>query len=583
MTKRACAIALAVVLGVSGCTDSDTVGLDPMSAAVNSNRQVVVSPSTASLAPGATQQFSAQLLQNGVPKKATFVWSSSNAAVATVSNAGLVTAVSDGQAIITATTTAPQTSGTATVTVHTPPPAPVARFAFACTDLSCTFDADSSSAQPGASYGWSFGDGSPADTGSSVAHTYAAAGSYAVTLTVTDSGGSDDTTRVVTVTAPPPPPIAHFSYACTQLSCSFDASASQTGLGAAFNWNFGDGTAADTGTTAAHTYAAAGSYNVTLTVTDSGGTDDTTQAVTVTAPPQPAIVATIPLNRRPFGSTVAPNGTAWIGQLDTGTVHRLDVAGAQFTGAAEFGSMFSGPLSVTANADGSRVYAATWGGLVGSINTQTLAVERSVHLPINFNNASNIIATPAGDTVFVGMTSGEIYKVDLQNEVILAGRTLPVAAGYHFAWNMDRTRLYASARDADGTPGRVYELDPVTLNVPRIFMTNARPQGIAFSPDGALLYIANELGDVLVWDVAANTLAGTITTGCRGFGLVRGPDTGWLHVTCPLDGRMVVVDPGSGATIATLATGGRPRRPSFDPATGSVIVPNETGWVDIVR
>jgi DNA-binding beta-propeller fold protein YncE len=64
---------------------------------------------------------------------------------------------------------------------------------------------------------------------------------------------------------------------------------------------------------------------------------------------------------------------------------------------------------------------------------------------------------------------------------------------------------------------------------------------------------------------------------------VRRPDTGWLYVTCPLDGRVVVVDPDGGATIATLMTGGRPRRPSWDPATSSVIVPNESGWVDIIR
>lgn len=582
MTKRYCAIALTTVLSLFGCTDSDTVG--PMSAAVGGNREVVVSPSAVLLTPGATQQFSAQLLQNGVPKKATFVWSSSNASVATVSSAGLVTAIADGDAIITATTTAPQVSGTATVNVRTPPPAPVARFVFSCTHLSCTFNADSSSALPGASFVWTFGDSTAADSGRTPVHTYAAAGSYAVQLTVTDSGGSDDTTRVVTVTAPPPPPIAHFTYSCDELSCSFDATASQAQAGAAFNWNFGDSTAADTGMTAAHTYAAAGSYDVTLTVTDIGGTDDTTQTVTVTAPvPPPAIVATIPLSRKPFGSTVAPNGTGWVGLLDSGVVHRLDVAGTQLTGAVEFGFMFGGPLGLSTNADGSTIYAAGWSGLIGSINTQTLAVEHSVHLPINFNNASNIIATPAGDTVYVGMTSGEIYKVDLQNEVILASKTLPVAAGYHFAWNQDRTRLYASARDADGTPGRVYELDPANLNVPRAFMTNARPQGIAFSGDGALLYIANELGGVLVWNVAANTLAGTISTGCRGFGLVRRPDTGWLYVTCPLDGRAVVVDPGTGTTIATLATGGRPRRPSFDPATGTVIVPNESGWVDIVR
>lgn len=666
MTKRQCAIALTAVLGLSGCTDSTPSGLGSISAAVGGNRQVVVSPNTASLTPGATQQFTAQLLQNDVPKKASFVWSSSNNAVATVSSTGLVSARADGQAIITATTSAPTTSGTATVTVRTPPPAPVARFVSACTHLSCafnadsssalpgaifvwtfgdstsadsgrtathsygaagnypvrltvtdsggsddtvrvvtvtapppspvarfaytcsyltcTFNADSSSALPGASFAWTFGDSTPADSGRTATHNYAAAGSYAVRLVVTDSGGSDDTVRVLTVMAAPPAPVARYTYSCADLSCSFDASASQAGAGATFSWNFGDGTAAVAGTTPAHTYATAGSYDVQLTVTDSGGVDDTTQTVTVTAPiPPPTIVATIPLSRRPFGSVVAPSGTAWIGQLDTGTVQRLDVPSAQFTGAAELGSLLNGPAVVAANAAGTRVYAATISGLVGSINAQTLAIEHTVHVPINFNNTANITATPAGDTVFVGMTSGEIYKIDLQNEMFLANRTFPVGASYHFAWNSDRSRLYASARDDDGTPGKVYELDPVTLIASRVFVTNARPQGIAFSGDDTRLYIANEQGGVLVWNVAANTVADTIATGCRGGGLLRRPDTGWLYVTCPLDGRVVVVDPSSGVTIANIAMGGRPREPSFDPATGSVIVPNESGWVDIIR
>jgi len=88
------------------------------------------------------------------------------------------------------------------VDTTTPPPVappttpdlfPVASFTKSCSRGKCTFDASASSDDRGiASYSWKFGDGSTiAGTASSarVTHVYSAAGSYMVTLTVTDSAG----------------------------------------------------------------------------------------------------------------------------------------------------------------------------------------------------------------------------------------------------------------------------------------------------------------------------------------------------------------------------------------------------------
>ncbi|MEN6368125.1 MAG: PKD domain-containing protein, partial [Thermotogota bacterium] len=106
-----------------------------------------------------------------------------------------------------------QAGATTTLTVTlTPLPTnqpPTASFSFAPVSplpgQSVTFDASASSDPDGsiASYAWDFGDGTSA-TEVSPSHAYAAPGSFAVVLTVTDNGGlSRSTSRSVPVTENP--------------------------------------------------------------------------------------------------------------------------------------------------------------------------------------------------------------------------------------------------------------------------------------------------------------------------------------------------------------------------------------------
>jgi PKD repeat protein len=81
--------------------------------------------------------------------------------------------------------------------------APVAAFTSSAVDLVASFDASGSSDPDGsiASYAWDFGDGGVA-TGVKPSHTYAAAGTYTVKLTVTDNGGATNVvSHPVTVSA----------------------------------------------------------------------------------------------------------------------------------------------------------------------------------------------------------------------------------------------------------------------------------------------------------------------------------------------------------------------------------------------
>ena len=166
---------------------------------------------------------------------------------------------------------------------------PQAKFTSSTSGLTANLDGSSSTVDPSrtiASYSWDFGDGTPAGSGATPSHSYAAEGTYPVTLTITDSSGSTSSaTQQVTVTAPLVPPVAKISSSADGLSASFDGSGSTATSPAtisSYAWKFGDGGTA-TGATPKHVYAAAGTYTVTLTVTDSKAqSSSTTASVTVT-------------------------------------------------------------------------------------------------------------------------------------------------------------------------------------------------------------------------------------------------------------------------------------------------------------
>src|SRR5262249_13267621 len=154
---------------------------------------------------------------------------------------------------------------------------PIAHFTQSCTDVQCGFDGTSSNDPDGVvtQYAWNFGDGGTSAL-PDPSHDYAHAGTYTVSLTVTDNrGGTNTATTSLTRTAPDILPTARASKSCDGLSCDFDASSSvdPDGSIASYDWDFGDGTVGN-GETISHTYQFPGVYSIALVVTDNrGGTD----------------------------------------------------------------------------------------------------------------------------------------------------------------------------------------------------------------------------------------------------------------------------------------------------------------------
>ena len=144
--------------------------------------------------------------------------------------------------------------------------------------LTVSLKANISGGQGAYQVSWEFGDGI-ASNDPKVNHTFAA-GTYTVTLRVSDASTVVEDTQQIVVTAPPVIEnlTGYFSHS-GQLqpvtkgmfaSVEFTAYASG-GVGPySFSWTFGD-KSGDNGTPVLHEYADAGTYLIQLTITDSAG------------------------------------------------------------------------------------------------------------------------------------------------------------------------------------------------------------------------------------------------------------------------------------------------------------------------
>ncbi len=229
---------------------------------------------------------------------------------------------------------------------------PVANFTYSCNQNVCTFDGRSSTDENPSSltYSWNFGTQGTA-TGPLPTKTFTAPGSFPVTLTVKDEWTLTNTSAAQNVTIVEPSgnsaPVPTFAQSCQGLTCAVSSQGTtdpNTGDVITYSWNWGDGTALSTGASpAAHVYAAAGSYTITLTTTDGWGKSaSTTRSVSLSEP----------------ANNTAPTAT-FTASCTSFTVCQMNSAGtADAEGDAIKYSWDFGDGSTSTLASPSRTYAA---------------------------------------------------------------------------------------------------------------------------------------------------------------------------------------------------------------------------------
>ncbi len=136
------------------------------------------------------------------------------------------------------------------------------------------------------SYAWNFGDNTTGNV-KNPGHTYATPGTYTATLTASNGVGNDQSSIQVKIKGPDEPidqPVAGFSSSSPdqlgQTTVFINTAQDGGSLSVGYIWSFGDGTTSDE-MHPLHTYEADGSYPVSLTITNTVGSDTFTDTVLI--------------------------------------------------------------------------------------------------------------------------------------------------------------------------------------------------------------------------------------------------------------------------------------------------------------
>ncbi|WP_169978984.1 PKD domain-containing protein [Tautonia rosea] len=207
-----------------------------------------------------------------------------------------------------------------------------------------TLRATASSDNSDLTFSWDLnGDGTSDATGQEIVHVFPDNGTYPVTVRVTDPSGQEaSATTTVTVTNAPPrvtltsPTEGVIGNPLVFESIATDPSSIDQAAAFKYVWDFGDGTTS-TAARPNHTYTTAGTYNVSVTVTDKdGGVGSVTSSITIKSsgltasaggPYQANEGSPVTLRGSANGTSVGPLAFYW----DTNGDGNFDTAGPQIS------------------------------------------------------------------------------------------------------------------------------------------------------------------------------------------------------------------------------------------------------------
>jgi 6-phosphogluconolactonase (cycloisomerase 2 family) len=289
----------------------------------------------------------------------------------------------------------------------------------------------------------------------------------------------------------------------------------------------------------------------------------------------------------PFGAAVDGDGRILISQTNSGRVasDRYPVTG--FT-ARDLGGV---PTSIALLGGGTALVTPT-GPDTNQASVIALASDQVVaQVPLDARAISALTA-PDSQTVYLGTNDGRILEYDVASSTVTGAidLNLPRSRANHLALNPAGTLLYASSF----TTGTISEIDLASQSVARLLIVGGQPQGIAVSPEGHELYVADEAGTghINVYDIVGDVLESSIPSGATSsaggpFGLAMSPDGAAVYVgVIDTDGPglIQVINTDTRTIERTITScGGIPRRIAFGFSGGLAVIADESGCATFVE
>jgi uncharacterized protein YjdB len=532
-----------LLLAAAGCGGTSS-GLSP-SGSTKLLTAIATTPSTASLAVGATEQFTAKATYSDgstADVTASATWTDANAQIATITASGMATAVAAGSTTVTAamgsisgsaTLTVAASSKTLTSIAVSPATATIASGATQQFTATATYN-DSSTADVTATVAWTSSSAAVATINSSGLATAVAAGSATITATMNGVSGS----AAITVPAPPrtlssiaiSPLTASIATAATQ---QFAATATysdgtQAVVTGTVTWTSANPAVATVNASGLATGVAAGSTTLTAsvgTVVSAPATLTVTPTLsTISVAPNPANIGTgatqqfTATAKYSDGSTKNVTATAaWtIDKTAVATINPAGAATAVAAGSATVtASLNSISGSATLNVTAISVSPNPGSVIVGATQQFTATVKNpdgttaDVTATATWASANPSVATIGATGLVTGVAAGSTSITASLNGA--SGKspitvTVPVGNGINIpTWHVDNNRSGLNPNETTLTPANVapatfgklfsYLVDGYAYAEP-LLISNVTVGGSVHN----VLYIATENDSVYAFD-----------------------------------------------------------------------------------